>query len=192
MRYLIIVFLLVFGSVYANISSPNILTNSVLIKKKLHVKEIKFQGGFDKFMMKFAYKESTNNPDTVHLSGMLGLFGFGSRARKECGYGEITLEQFKENPKIWPRADQEKAFVKYLKINKKRISSIIKMYDNKVVGGVVITESGLLAACHLVGAGNVKKYFETNGEFIFSDDNKTSTKDYLREFSGYKFNLAKL
>ena len=195
MRYLIIVFLLVFSTIYANILSPTMPKALTVFNKNIQVKEVKevkFQGGFDKFKKKFRLKESTNNPDTINSTGMLGFYGFGSRARKECGYEHITIDGFKRNPKIWSVEDQDKAFIKYLKINKKRISSIIKMYNNKVIGGVLITESGLLAACHLVGAGNVKKYFETNGEFIFSDDNKTSTKDYLTEFGGYKFDLTKL
>ena len=192
MKYLLIIFLLVFSTIYANILSPIMPKVLTVVNKNTQVKEVKFQGGFEKFKKKFRLKESTNNPDTINSTGMLGFYGFGSRARKECGYEHITIDGFRHNPKIWSVEDQDKAFIKYLKINKKRISSIIKMYNNKVIGGVVITESGLLAACHLVGAGNVKKYFETNGEFVFSDNNKTTTKDYLREFSGYKFNLAKL
>ena len=77
-------------------------------------------------------------------------------------------------------------------VTKSRISSIIKKYNNKIIGGVRITESGLLAACHLAGSGNVQKYVESNGEFIFEDGNNTTVKDYLAEFGGYKFNLAKL
>jgi hypothetical protein len=34
-----------------------------------------------------------------------------------------------------------------------------------VVSGIVVTESGILAAAHL-GAGSVKRYFKNNGENI--------------------------
>jgi hypothetical protein len=35
-----------------------------------------------------------------------------------------------------------------------------------VVSGIVVTESGILAAAHLGGAGSVKRYFKNNGENI--------------------------
>jgi hypothetical protein len=35
-----------------------------------------------------------------------------------------------------------------------------------VVSGIVVTESGILAAAHLGGAGSVKRYFKNNGEYI--------------------------
>lgn len=192
MRYVLVLFLFVFSGIYANVTQKNSVDKLVVNKPKIQIEEVKFQGGFDKFIKKFRLKESSNNPDTVNGCGMLGYYGFGMRARLECGYGHITVEEFKNNPKIWPEKEQDKAFVRYLKINKRRISSIIKKYNNKVVGGIRITESGLLAACHLAGSGNVEKYFETNGEFVFADSNETSVKDYLKEFGGFKFNLSKL
>jgi hypothetical protein len=50
--------------------------------------------------------------------------------------------------------------------NKWILQDIIKKYDGKVVSGIVVTESGILAAAHLGGAGSVKRYFKNNGENI--------------------------
>jgi hypothetical protein len=59
---------------------------------------------------------------------------------------------------------QERAFVALCQ-NKWILQDIIKKYDGKVVSGS--TESGILAAAHLGGAGSVKRYFKNNGENIY-------------------------
>jgi hypothetical protein len=54
------------------------------------------------------------------------------------------------------------------------LKDIIKKYDGKVVGGILVTESGILAAAHLGGAGSVsdtskimeKKYQDAYGTSI--------------------------
>jgi hypothetical protein len=51
---------------------------------------------------------------------------------------------------------QERAFVALLSKNKWILQDIIKKYDGKVVSGILVTESGILAAAHLGGAGSVK------------------------------------
>ena len=61
----------------------------------------------------------------------------------------------------------------------------INNYVGTNVGGIKITESGILAAAHLAGAGNVKKYLKSGGTIVFSDAFGTSIKNYLKKFSGY-------
>ena len=46
------------------------------------------------------------------------------------------------------------------------------------------TESGILAAAHLAGAGNVRKFFKKGYEF--KDGNGTKMTSYMVQFSGYK------
>jgi hypothetical protein len=50
---------------------------------------------------------------------------------------------------------------------------------------VEVTESGILAAAHLAGAGNVKKYLRSYGENDVEDAYGTSISEYLEKFSGY-------
>jgi hypothetical protein len=57
--------------------------------------------------------------------------------------------------------------------NKWILQDIIKKYDGKVVSGIVVTESGILA--HLGGAGSVKRYFN-NGEKYIKDAYGTSIR----------------
>ena len=71
--------------------------------------------------------------------------------------------------------------------NKKRLKKYITQYDGKVIHGVFITESGLLAAAHLGGSGNVRKFFR-NGK-VFKDGNGVKITQYMELFSGYTLNL---
>jgi hypothetical protein len=52
-----------------------------------------------------------------------------------------------------------------------------------LVNGVLVTESGLLAAAHLVGAGSVRKWVR-NGK-ISRDRNGVTLVSYLTKFNGY-------
>lgn len=54
-----------------------------------------------------------------------------------------------------------------------------------VINGQEITESGILAAAHLAGAGNVKKYLRSYGELNVDDDFGSSVSYYIKKFSGY-------
>ena len=61
----------------------------------------------------------------------------------------------------------------------------IKWYVGHTIGGVKITESGILAAAHLAGPGSVKKFLRSGGTETFSDAFGTSIKYYLKRFKGY-------
>ena len=80
---------------------------------------------------------------------------------------------------------QEEAFTAYASRNKWILRRDIDRYVGRTIGGVKITESGILAAAHLAGAGNVKKFLRSGGEIGFSDAFGTSIRYYLKKFSGY-------
>ena len=60
----------------------------------------------------------------------------------------------------------------------------------KTINGIEITESGILAAAHLSGAGNVKKYLRSNGNFNLSDAYGSTIEYYMQKFAGY--NLSEI
>ena len=61
----------------------------------------------------------------------------------------------------------------------------IKRFVGKHIGGVLITESGILAAAHLAGPGSVKKFLRSYGAIGFTDAYGTSIRNYMKRFSGY-------
>jgi len=59
------------------------------------------------------------------------------------------------------------------------------------IGGFVVTESGILAAAHLAGPGNVKKYLRSYGKKSVSDAFGSSVEYYMKKFSGYDTSYIK-
>jgi hypothetical protein len=118
----------------------------------------------------------------VNSLGYLGKYQFGRSTLKTLGYGNIPTEEFVNSPKL-----QEKIMVKNLKFNRKVLSNHIKQYKGKCVDGIIVTESGLLGAAHLAGAGNVKKFLDKGKNP--SDVYGTKLSDYLNTFSNYDLNL---
>lgn len=93
---------------------------------------------------------------------------------------------FLENPKL-----QERAFVALCTINKWILRKEIKRFSGKRIKGIRVTESGILAAAHLGGAGNVKKFLNTYGKFQFKDAFGTSLEEYMKSFGGYDVSSLK-
>jgi len=130
------------------------------------------------FKEAIGYRESENKYRKVNSLGYLGKYQFGNETLKSVGIHDTA--RFLQSPKM-----QERAFVALLAKNKWILKDIIEKYDGKVFNGILITESGILAAAHLGGAGSVKKYFKSNGSRLIKDAYGTSIRSYLKTFGGY-------
>jgi len=62
----------------------------------------------------------------------------------------------------------------------------LKQFARIIIQGIQMTESGMLAAAHLAGAGNVKKYIRSNGAYQVEDAYGSTIQDYLKSFAGYE------
>ena len=71
--------------------------------------------------------------------------------------------------------------------NKRSLRKYIEKYNGQIVHGVLVTESGLLAAAHLGGAGSVKKWFRTGT--VRKDGNGVKITSYMIQFSKYRLNI---
>ena len=135
----------------------------------------------DKFLDAIGMRESSNRYDVVNGWGYMGKYQFGKRTLKALGY-DVSRKEFLNSPYL-----QEKAMLDLLHHNRKILKTYIDYWDGKTIHGKRITESGILAAAHLAGPGNVKKFFRKGVEF--KDGNGTKMTSYLTQFSGYKLNL---
>jgi hypothetical protein len=133
------------------------------------------------FLNAIGHRESSNRYDVVNKWGYMGKYQFGKRTLKALGYN-VSRKEFLNSPHL-----QEKAMLDLLDHNKKILKSYIEYWDGKKIHGKVITESGILAAAHLAGPGNVKKFFKKGKNF--ADGNGTKLTSYLTQFSGYELNL---
>ncbi len=126
-----------------------------------------------------ALKESQGKYKKVNSLGYMGKYQFGEETLKTIGIHNSN--QFLNNPKM-----QEKAFVALLAKNKSLLKDVIDKYEGQVIAGILVTESGILAAAHLGGAGSVKKFFKHSGRRYFKDAYGTSIRTYMRDFGGYE------
>ncbi|WP_422105014.1 peptidoglycan-binding protein LysM [Winogradskyella sp.] len=133
---------------------------------------------FEGFKEALAFKESRGDYFTVNTLGYLGKYQFGSETLKLLGI--YNPNQFLYNPEL-----QEKAFMANASRNKWVLRKDIKRFDGKLIGGVKVTESGILAAAHLAGPGSVKKFLRSYGSDNFADAYGTTVKYYMKRFSGY-------
>ena len=131
------------------------------------------------FKEALAFKESQGHYNKINSLGYLGKYQFGQQTLKTVGVKDSL--GFMNNPKL-----QEKAFIALLKRNKWELKDEIQKYSGKIIDGVRITESGILAAAHLGGVGSVKLFLKTNGKRKCKDDYGTSIKKYMEDFGGYE------
>ena len=75
----------------------------------------------------------------------------------------------------------------YYVIIKKKLKKYIDNFDGQIVHGILVTESGLLAAAHLGGQGSVKKWFRTGK--VRSDGNGVKITSYMEKFGGYNLGI---
>jgi methanogenic corrinoid protein MtbC1 len=140
-----------------------------------------------KFLKALAQKESSSDPNIVNSLGYIGKYQMGQMALQDLELDDkINAHKFKKNPNIFPEKAQDKAMIKLLKLNKQYLGEYFNEFDGKVVGGVKITKSGLLAGSHLVGASAVKQFLDSNGEFVPKDGNDVPVTEYIQKFGGYQ------
>ncbi|WP_237589604.1 peptidoglycan-binding protein LysM [Polaribacter sargassicola] len=136
------------------------------------------QKDFVGFKEALAFKESQGKYTVVNTLGYLGKYQFGKTTLHRLDI--YNTEDFLKNPEL-----QEKAFVALCKVNKWILRKDIRRSVGKTINGIKITESGILAAAHLSGAGNVKKFLRSNGTVRFSDAYGSTIQSYLKKFAGY-------
>lgn len=137
----------------------------------------------EEFISKLFQRESSGRSHIVKGS-YIGGFQFGKQALKDIGMGDITVKKFKQNPNIFPYHKQVEALDKLLKKNENYMKNYMN-YIGKIINGIEITKSGILAAAHLVGQKKVKVFLSSNGKKDPKDGNGTKCSTYMREFSGY-------
>lgn len=163
-----------------------IITSDIIIPEiKLEYRPIDLNvKDYDDFLVALGHRESGNRYDVVNKYGYMGRYQFGSATLKGLGI-KVSKEEFLDSPSL-----QDYAMKKLLLHNRKKLRKFIIKYEGKVVNGIHITESGVLAAAHLAGAGNVKKFF--NRGYEFKDGFGTKMTSYMVQFNGYNINWNEL
>lgn len=130
------------------------------------------------FKEALAFKESQGNYLSINTLGYLGKYQFGIGTLQLMGVYDAT--SFLNSPEL-----QEEVFQTNIARNKWILRRDIKRFEGKWIRGTEVTESGMLAAAHLAGAGNVKKYLRSYGRYDVKDAYGTNIAKYMNKFSGY-------
>jgi len=133
------------------------------------------------FLNAIGHQESGNRYHIVNRYGYMGKYQFGKATLKTLRI-KVSKQEFLKDSLL-----QEEAMSKLLLHNKKRLQKLIDKYEGKVVHGIFVTESGLLAAAHLGGQGSVKKWFRSGK--IRKDGNGMKITSYMQMFEGYQLNI---
>ncbi|WP_298879771.1 peptidoglycan-binding protein LysM [uncultured Polaribacter sp.] len=152
--------------------------NKVTLPKFIDYNIPYLQKDFVGFKEALAFKESQGKYTAVNTLGYLGKYQFGKTTLHR--FKIYNTKEFLNNPEL-----QEKAFIALCKVNKWILRKDIKRSVGKTINGIKITESGILAAAHLSGAGNVKKFLRSNGSVSFADAYGATIQSYLIKFGGY-------
>jgi len=134
--------------------------------------------GYVGFKEALAFKESQGRYSVINEYGYLGKYQFGRSTLEMIGV--YNTSTFLKDTRL-----QEAAFSANTSRNKWILRRDIKRFEGRYINGVKVTESGMLAAAHLAGAGNVKKYLRSYGAISFEDGFGTSVGYYIKKFSGY-------
>jgi len=133
---------------------------------------------FTGFKEALAFKESRGDYKVINEFGYMGKYQFGKGTLSLIGIKDANI--FLNSPEL-----QEAAFYANTSRNKWILRRDIERFEGKVINGIEITESGILAAAHLAGPGSVKKYLRSWGANGFSDAFGTTLGFYLKKFGGY-------
>ena len=115
--------------------------------------------------------------------GHVGKYQFGKSALKFYG---VSQSEFLSSPAL-----QETVFYASLAHNKWKLQHEINTFAGKNFAGITVTESGILAAAHLLGAGSVKSFFKSDGKTEFADANGTSIINYMKSFQHFDLSNIK-
>lgn len=139
---------------------------------------------YNGFKEALAFKESQGKYHAINTLGYLGKYQFGLSTLNLMGV--YNANDFIKNPAL-----QERTFETNIARNKWILRKDIKRFNGKRIRGIEITESGILAAAHLAGAGNVKKFLRSYGKNDVADAYGSNISQYMRKFAGYDISKIK-
>ncbi len=160
-----------------------------------------YRGNYEDFLRALGYRESSGRYNIENRFGYLGKYQMGEMALKDAGYykGDSTprkndwIGEWTGKDGVWSKEDflnnpqaQENAIREYHRKVWKYIKALgLDKYVGRTIGGVLITESGLLGGAHLVGVMNLKRFLNSNGQIVPKDGNNVPITHYIELLNGY-------
>ena len=159
------------------------------------------------FYRDLAMSESSNNPKAIN-KGYIGLYQMGEAALVDVEYynekyRKIGQQEGSQYNNDWTSSWSGKNGINSRDnfLNNSLVQNIAvreyhqkiwfylrnyHFYEDKEVGGILLSKSAMLAGGHLVGAPAVRKFIDSEGEVDKSDGNLVRCSTYMKKFSGYE------
>lgn len=133
------------------------------VQEKTEKVEIKTEAKKEKQLIVYnfadtvAMLESSGKLDTINTLGYIGLYQFGKQALEDLGVSKKKLLKM-------DKKEQTKLFWRFVKLNKKYLTSKMKMEWLDIMEIYGYTNFQLIYACHRHGAGHVAIFFKGGQE----------------------------
>jgi hypothetical protein len=158
-------------------------------------------GDYSAFLTALRHRESGGNYQVINTLNFVGAYQFGEAALIDLGYvrrdsdvynndfsggftgkhGIRSLQQFINSPDVQDRAVQDWMGLMWHYIR----SDGLDQYAWREVGGVTLSPSGMLAATHLLGAGGLREFVDSNGSADIRDPYGMPLRNYIIDLGGY-------
>jgi hypothetical protein len=157
------------------------------------------------FLNALAQRESSKNAQAQNRYGYVGLFQMGEAALIDAGFyrsdgtgandwrgswtgagGITSLRDFMDHPEAQVAAVTAYHQRLWTTIQRRGLDR----YLGQSIAGVEMTRSGMIAAAHLVGAGNLAAFLRSGGKAVPRDGNGTTLTEYVSRFGGYELTGA--
>lgn len=158
------------------------------------------------FLIALRLMESGGDYQVVNSLNFLGAYQFGEAALTDLGFVRYDGDAFDNNYSggwtgkhgvrslndfLASRRAQDLAMQEWIKLMWHYIEKDgLAAYAGHTVGNVTLTQSGMLAATHLLGAGSLATYIHSNGQQNLRDPYGTSIESYIVKFSGFDIPFA--
>ena len=124
--------------------------------------------------------------------GFLGFYQMDKNVLKSIGYiDKVTNEWIgkyginKEDDFLNNKVVQELAVREHHKIIWEQYLQDYHKYDSLQIGDIVLSQSGMISAAHLIGYLEFKSFIDNKGVVDIRNGNLVNAREYLKRFSGY-------
>lgn len=168
------------------------------------------KGNQEDFLKALFSREAGTDTKVMNYAGYVGKYQFGESALTDLGYyvsdgsrendwrgkwtgknGVDSLEAFRNNEGLQDLAARE--WIALLCKRSKKIG--LDTHIGKVINGIRITHSGIIAGAHLKGFGSekhpgVKQFLVSNGKMDAGDGLGTRVSSYVKLFGDYELDCC--
>jgi hypothetical protein len=158
------------------------------------------KGNYLNFIDALGKRESGNNYEIVNSYGYMGRWQFGKPRLWDLGLSiDGWMPKGGKQKRVITKAEflkdhalQDRIMFVHVKAHLQTVNKKYARFEGKIINGIEVTESGMVAGLHLKGEGSEKypglKQFLLSGQSN-KDGYGTEITEYILKFGGYELEL---